>query len=211
MERVNRLLSDCRQVMDFLAGGMVEEAVRLSGETLAAADKLWTVAFNGQRDSATELDVLLQAAYAHIESLAVAGETDQAFSTCLVTLYASVLDRSDSVSLTRGRLTLWVLCMQLFQQLLHRLDASDADTVEHVRIVTGYVASMLYASYSKARDVGIEGPMMEDAYVMLDRLRGVIQTPCVTVDGDCVIPAGDARPLMADLTGRCRAIGIFNV
>ncbi len=212
MER--NLISDSEHSLQMIVEGDIAGAVRLSGETLADDDAEWTAAFNSNRDTAPALDTLLRAAYAHISALSAAGEVAQAFSTSLIVLYASVIDRSEGAPTIHGRLTLWLVGLDMLQQLVDRLygdTAPDGDTAAHIRAAITYMSSMLHRVYRQAIACGIDSPVVNDAYTMLSSLSRVIQWPVVNVNGTHVDITADPTPLMADLTGRLRALALFTI
>lgn len=203
--------ANSRQALDMLLEGRVEDAVALSGEELAVADTRWRQAYNSGDDIVPATDNLLQAAFSHIECLEAAALPLVAYSTTLVVLYASTLGNADSKSISNGRLILWLKACRLLENLIDNLPAIDESGQEHIRAIICYQLSMLYVTYRKCHEHGVEGMVMTDAYQMLDAMRNIVRYPTVSINGTAVNIDNEAQPLMADLLGRARAIGLFSV
>lgn len=197
------------EVAGLIGSGSVEEAVNRSGELLAMVDAEWTRRFNSGDRSDASLERLAAAAFLHVNALEAAGEAASALSTAVVALYVTVIDRSECQAVDRGRLMLWHKALTVFDALACAMDADDF-TRPHVEAIGRYMASMTYALYKRLAPSGWQ-PLGE-VYATLRPLvdAGVVSWPSVDVNGVAVDPC-DAAPLMADLAGRLRALGLLEV
>lgn len=190
----------------------VEEAINRTGALLAEADAAWSSLKNANQPTAAALNALLVTSIWHCAALAAGAMAVDSLSTRLVALYASELDRVDEAAVNHARLAHWTMA---FNDLMNaaretRLNPqADAAVAEHLRLVSTYIASMLSHYLGKADAATCEPDLLADARRVLGALARVVQSPLVDVNGAEVDPSADALPLMADLLGRCRALGIF--
>lgn len=206
------VLEESRRALDMLSNGDVTEALRVSGEALARADSIWRNAFNAtETDTKIELDTLLQAGYSHVEALIAAEEWIEAFSLSLILLYCPAIDGCRMMSIDRGCMVLWVRSLEILQLLLNEFPQEDDAVREHVTKIVTYEVSMLYFVYNRLMEQAENGEIMTDAYELLRQYSFAVNTPEINVNGVMVKPDEDYRPVMADLMGRSRALGIFKV
>ena len=212
MDKINALLENCRSIDELLDKGDIEDAVRLSGELLAKADALWTVARNNNSTSQNEISALAILAAYHCDALAMMSNCNDAYATAVTALFQMAIDRSDSLSLNQSAMQLYITAifalMQIIQQQFANADATDR---EHLNEIMRYLASMLYYYYNKVGKARPDFPHLHVAYQILSQLRNDvdIQTPTIKVVDEDVNPSAPL-PLFADLVGRSHAMGLMN-
>ncbi|MBR5332392.1 MAG: hypothetical protein IKV32_03735 [Muribaculaceae bacterium] len=212
MDKINALLENCRSIDEMLDKGDIEDAVRLSGELLAKADALWTVARNNNSTSQNEISALAILAAYHCDALAMMSNCNDAYATAVTALFQMAIDRSDSLSLNQSAMQLYITAifalMQIIQQQFANADATDR---EHLNEIMRYLASMLYYYYNKVGKARPDFPHLHVAYQILSQLRNDvdIQTPTIKVVDEDVNPSAPL-PLFADLVGRSHAMGLMN-
>ena len=212
MDKINALLENCRSIDEMLDKGDIEDGVRLSGELLAKADSLWSVARNNNSTSQNEIAALAILAAYHCDALAMMSNCNDAYATAVTALFQMAIDGSDSLSLNQSAMQLYITAifalMQIIQQQFANADATDR---EHLNEIMRYLASMLYYYYNKVGKARPDFPHLHVAYQILSQLRNDvdIQTPTIKVVDEEVNPSAPL-PLFADLVGRSHAMGFMN-
>lgn len=208
----DEIINDARHAFEMLRHGDITNAIRVSGEALARADSRWRQSINAKSDtSETELNTLLQTGYTHSESLIAAGEWREAYSLALILLYCTAIDKSRTMSIDRGCLVLWLRTLDSLNELTSNMPKDDLVITEHVTTIISYIVSMVYVVYNRLLKANDVNPVMVDAFETLRQYSFAVKTPFIDVAGDRVDPIIDFLPIMADLIGRSRALGIFNV
>lgn len=205
------LLKSCKEIEAMLDRGDVQDAVMLSGEKLALADKLWTDARNAHSPTLDEITTLSILATYHCEALAMMGNVEDAFSTSVMALFQIAFDSNRSQSLDKSRLQLYITAIM---SLMRRLDSGEFTADEysrsHMKHIMRYLVSMLYHYYNKVGQQSAEFPHLEVAYRLLAQLKEIvaIDRKRINVLGEQTDPE-EPMALFGDLIGRCKALGLL--
>lgn len=193
--------------------GSPEENVERTGVLLAEADATWTRLKNAGEPTGEAIHALLVAALFHCSALEQVSMTADALSTRLVALCSSMVDGSEEPAVDHIRLAHWVFSFNDMMAALSQVPgidpAANEQDADHIKHVTGYIASMISHCYDRSVNTGADSELLGDAGSMLKMLHAVVEKPLVDVNGTMVDPGVDALPLMADLMGRLRALGVF--
>lgn len=212
MDKIKVLLQNCHSIDDMIDRGNLEDAMRFSGELLARADQLWTLARKENRTATDEITALLILATYHCEALAMANNANEAYATAVAALFQMAIDGSYSLSLGQSALQLYNTAIVSLMQIIPQ-QFSNADTIdhEHLNEILRYLASMLYFYYNKVGKTRPNFPHLQVAYQILSQLRNEvdIQSPMIKVLDEEISP-DSPLPLFADLVGRSQAMGLMN-
>lgn len=216
MENINQYAIEiARRTDEALSRGKTDEALRVSGEALAALDSEWTLRHNSQRNDAAE--VLYAGNFVgcrHIEALAAAGLHRDACATSLMLLLRQSIAISEPIG--NDRMALQSTTDLLFRALTSLLEISESfagnsDATSHYATIVSYIASMLYAAYKEAANRCPDFPPLEEIYSLLKEMNeiGAIQHPTIHVV-DTYIEASDITAILPDLLGRARALHLLD-
>lgn len=211
-EKIIKLLDSCREIEMMLDHGDIQDATMLSGEKLAQADKLWTDARNSNSPTIDEITALSIIASYHCESLAMMGNEVDAYSTSIMVLFQIAFDESDSQSLDKSRLQLYITAVM---SLIRRLDSGEFTADEysrsHMNHIMRYLVSMLYHYYNKVGKHSPEFPHLDVAYRLLSQLKDMvaIDRTRINVIDEQIDPEKPIK-LFGDLIGRSKALGLLS-
>lgn len=212
MDKIKVLLENCSTIDEMLDGGNIEDAVRFSGELLAKADSLWTMAKNEKSSTLDEISALSILAAYHCEALSMISNANDAYATAVTALFQMAIDGNDSLSLKQSAMQLYnsaiISLMQIIPQQFSNANAEDR---VHLNEIMRYLASMLYFYYNKVGKARPDFPHLHVTYQILTQLRNDvdIESPTIKVLDEEVNPSAPLS-LFADLVGRSQAMGLMN-
>lgn len=211
MDKIKDLLKNCTTIDEMLDRGEVEDAVRFSGELLANADSLWTVAHNDKATTIDEISALAILAAYHCDALAMMSNVNDAYATAVTALFQMAIDGNESLSLDQSAMQLYITAIFALMQIINQQFANADDVArEHINEIMRYLASMLYYYYNKVGKSRPDFPHLHIAYQILSQLRNdvEIQSPTIKVLDEEVTPSSPLS-LFSDLVGRSHAMGLM--
>ncbi len=212
MDKIKVLLENCSTIDEMLDGGNIEDAVRFSGELLAKADSLWTMAKNEKSSTLDEISALSILATYHCEALSMISNANDAYATAVTALFQMAIDGNDSLSLKQSAMQLYnSAIISLMQIIPQQFSNANAENRVHLNEIMRYLASMLYYYYNKVGKARPDFPHLHVTYQILSQLRNDvdIQSPTIKVLDEDINPSAPLS-LFADLVGRSQAMGLMN-
>lgn len=186
----------------------VADAVRLSGQFLAAADARWTAAHNSGDDSKTQLAEMLRMGICHADMLFRADMARDAYALCVMLLMAAAYNDAVQENSNSVLALTFLACMTLMRMLPTMRNDEVAHT--HLPHITRYLASLAYAHFMETVRTNPCVWHKRAQHWLVDAERsGLIES------GTVEIPGGRDNPLTAtaiigDLVGRSRALGLLD-
>lgn len=184
----------------------LNDQVRQTGEALAVADAVWT-----KERTPDALTALLDRGIEHADALFRAGESGlaDAYATAVTLMAAPAADDACRANAAQ-MLALATIALAALERIGASLPADDF-TAQHIRPITRYLASMLYAYYmDTVNDPATASQWHLRAQPMLTDLAqaGAVETPKIDVNGQ---PADPWQPmqLVADIAARSNALGFW--
>lgn len=210
-DEIKGLLSESRQLA---INGNMEEAARLSGETLALADNLI------RNDISKEaLALFAEATDIHADTLRCLALGKDSFSLCIMAL-SQISFLKNYSSLKSDIFTLSILCnaFACYILLLENNPPDSDDVINHGKIIGSYLLSLIYHSYGKCNNEEHLGstlaalPVVKNAFNIIRKYSSMIpvQSPSITVNGKDVSPESDSD-IYADIAGRSLAINFLSM
>ncbi len=184
------------------------DAIRLSGEELARMDNAWRKAHNAKQPTTNILVAVSQLAQCHCDLLFRAAAYADAYATAVTVMMSVSLDEACTECMPQ-MLSLCVIAASSLEQLGAQMP-HDEFTTQHMPIILGYVASLMYCYYQKT--LVIEQTQWHGiAYEMLRDFAnaGAIQQPTIAV-GDKTVDPLHPFDLFSDLAGRSIALGLLS-
>lgn len=210
---MNKTLSDildkiqeCNSLLD---QGIIEDAVLLSGETLARAYEQWSSNFNKNISTTDEINIMAIAASCHCTSLAMIGNYNDAYATAIGAILQISIDPNSSINIDQSLLSIYTTAIMTLLNIVSSLPPDDTSR-DHIAIITRYIASMLYYYYNKIGFECPQSPYLDNAYDALSHIRQFteIETPTITVIDKQISPEYP-HELIGDLVGRSQALSLL--
>lgn len=203
--------SQTAEIALLIQSGNVEEAVRVSGELLAACDNELRELHNEHKSVGSAVEQFVEAAILHVHALRLAGASSDAFSCAVGALLTIEVYNASSAIDPARKLRLYSFAISSVIDCFDRMgDASDSNDENHRGYILSYLASLLYHYYREAVTTAPDDPSLTEAYNFLKAIQssGAIQTPTIKLGEKDVDPATPG-PLLVDIMGRGAALGIY--
>ncbi len=196
------------EINAMVADNNIPDAIRLSGEELAATDNSWRKAHNAGKETSELLVCMAILAQSHCDLLFRAGAYGDAYATAVTVMMSVSLDDACTQCM-QEMLTLCVIAASSLEQLGSQMPHDDF-TTQHMPVILSYIASLMYCYYQKT--LVIEQTQWHGiAYEMLRDFAnaGAVQQPTVQV-GDKAVDPLHPFDLFSDLAGRSIALGLLS-
>ena len=203
--------SQTAEIALLIQSGDIEQAVRISGELLAACDNELRCHHNERKDINEAAQRFVEAAVLHVHALRLAGASSDAFSCAVGTLLTIEVYKAASFVNASRKLRLYSFAISSVIDCFDRMgDASDSNDENHRGYILSYLASLLYYYYRETAKENPEDPSLREAYSFLKAIEnsGAIQTPQIRLGEKDIDPASPG-PLLVDIMGRAAALGIY--
>lgn len=209
-ETLKSILKSIRESNELLQSGATEDAVLLSGETLAEAYEQWSTAFNSGRNTLDEINIMAIASSCHCCALAAMGNHHDAYATSIGAILQISADDNSSENIDQSLLSIYTTAAFSLLNQITRL-TPDKGSIEHINCITRYLASMLYYLYNLVGHRNPDSPYLDGAYEALTILREytTIETVTITVLNDSIDPKAPHK-LIGDLVGRSHALNLLS-
>ena len=203
------ILNDIAEANKLLDQGAREDAVLLSGEALALAYEQWATKINPKENSLEQINVMAIAASCHCGSLAAIGNFHDAYATAVGAILQISVDPNNSDNINQSLLSIYTTAVFALLNELASL-VPDDNTRAHINCITRYLGSMLYHFYNLIGNKHPDSPYLEAAHEALSIMQNYtnIESPVITVLNEQIDPTS-SQPLIGDLVGRSRALGLL--
>lgn len=183
------------------------DALRFSGEELARFDNRWRKAHNARQSNVSDLQDLCALTVAHAQLLMEAEMDADALMVAVFAMTAVAMENK-STDMSTDMFQLSAIACQALDRMANKLNSADEYTATHFNAIVTYCASMLYHWYRATLEHG-QTPLHAEVTPLLRTLiRGnAVQWPDVDVLGQKCSAASPA-PILGDLLGHCRALGL---
>lgn len=203
------ILNDIAEANRLLDQGAIEDAVLLSGEALACAYEQWAAKINHKENSLEQINVMAIASSCHCGSLAAMGNFHDAYATAIGAILQISVDPNHSDNIDQSLLSIYTTAVFALLNKISTLTPDD-DTRTHIDCITRYLSSMLYYYYNLIGNKCPDSPYLEAAYEALSIMQNYtkIESPVISVLDEQISPTSP-QPLIGDLVGRSRALGLL--